>query len=129
MSTSTRNWANAANDQFKGGRFAVIACFILLLICFSTLTVSAQVLYGTIVGNVTDPSGAVVPNAKVDALNVQTGVTHSTTSDSAGMYRVPDLQEGTYRVSISVQGFSTVVLQNVGVTVNTVKRADAQLQV
>jgi len=129
MSTSTRSRANEANDHSSRSRFAIIAGFILLLMCFSTLTVSAQVLYGTLIGNVTDPSGAIVPNAKVDALNVQTGVTKTTTTDSSGTYRIPDLQEGTYKVSVSVQGFATLVLQNVGVTVNNVKRADAQLQV
>ena len=103
MSTSTRSRANAANEQSNGSRFAIIAGFILLLMCFSTLTASAQVLYGTLIGNVTDPSGAIVPNAKVDALNVQTGVTKSTTTDSSGTYRIPDLQEGTYKVSVSVR--------------------------
>src|SRR5215469_5065011 len=129
MSTLTLSRANAANDQSNAGRFAIIACFILLFMVFSTLTVSAQVLYGTLVGNVSDPSGAVVPNAKVDLVNVETGVTKSTTTDSSGTYRVPDLQEGTYKVTFSVSGFSTIVLQNVRVLVNEVKRADAQLKV
>lgn len=131
MSTSTRTRAHEAltHDQSNRSRGAIIACLVLLLLCFSTLTASAQVLYGTLVGNVTDPSGAVVPNAKVDALNVQTGITRSTATDSSGGYRIPDLQEGTYKVSISVQGFATVVLQNVGVTVNNIRRADAELKV
>lgn len=129
MSTSTQTRTHETNDQLTGNRCALIGCLVLFLISFLSVTASAQVLYGTLVGNVTDPSGAVVPNAKVDALNMQTGVTRTTTTDSAGSYRIPDLQEGTYKVSISSQGFSTVVLQNVGLTVNNVKRADAQLTV
>lgn len=103
-----------------------------LVLLFGLLMVSAavaQVLYGSLTGNVTDPSGAVVSNAKVDALNMATGVTRTTTTDNNGVYRIPDLQEGTYRVSISAQGFSTTALQNVAVTVNNIRRADAQLLV
>ncbi|HWC17000.1 MAG TPA: carboxypeptidase-like regulatory domain-containing protein, partial [Terriglobales bacterium] len=112
----------------KSGRSAIVVALALLL-CFISHTAVAQVLYGTLTGNVTDQSGAVVPNAKVDALNTLTGLARTTTTDANGVYRFSDLPEGTYKVSISSQGFSTVVLQNVGVTVNNVKRADAQLAV
>lgn len=114
--------------RIPAGASLVIAWTTLMLFFGVGITV-AQVLYGSLTGNVTDPSGAVVANAKVNALNVATGITHTTNTDSNGVYRVPDLQEGTYKVSISAQGFTTVVLENVGVLVNNVKRADAQLQV
>ncbi|PYX95143.1 MAG: hypothetical protein DMG63_19535, partial [Acidobacteria bacterium] len=90
-------------------------------------TAWGQVLYGTLTGNVTDPSGAVVPNAKVEAVNTQTGLARTTTTDANGVYRFSDLQQGNYKVSITSTGFATVALQNVGVTVNNIKRADAQL--
>ena len=107
---------------------AVVACFILLLVCLMvSSTAWGQVLYGTLTGNVTDPSGAVVPNAKVEAVNTQTGLARTTTTDANGVYRFSDLQQGNYKVSITSTGFATVALQNVGVTVNNIKRADAQL--
>jgi len=109
---------------------AVVVGFFLVLVCLAISSAAwGQVLYGTLTGNVTDPSGAVVPNVKVEALNTQTGVMRTATTDANGVYRFPDLQPGNYKVSISSAGFATVVLQNVGVTVNNVKRADAQLNV
>src|SRR5690348_16066356 len=114
-------------DQ-KPSRTAITACLALLL-CFISGTATAQVLYGTLTGNVTDPSGAVVPNAKVEALNTLTGVSRSTTSDTSGVYRFADLQPGNYKVTISSTGFATTVQNDIAVTVNTVKRADVQLGV
>lgn len=113
----------------KAIRLARIVAMLGLLLCLTMGTATAQLLYGTLTGNVTDPSGAVVPNAKVEALDLSTGVTRTATTDSNGVYRIPDLQEGTYKVTISASGFTTVVVQNVGVTVNNIKRADAQLKV
>lgn len=100
-----------------------------LAMCFVTGTAVAQILYGTLTGNVTDPSGAVVPNVKVEALATSTGVSHTTTTDSNGVYRFADLPEGSYKVTISAQGFNTVVLQNIAITVNNITRADSQLGV
>jgi carboxypeptidase family protein len=114
-------------DQ-KPSRTAITACLALLL-CFISGTATAQVLYGTLTGNVTDPSGAVVPSAKVEALNTLTGVSRSTTSDTSGVYRFADLQPGNYKVTISSTGFATTVQNDIAVTVNTVKRADVQLGV
>src|SRR5436190_12179365 len=115
-------------DEAKTGRTGVVACLTLLL-CFISGTATAQVLYGTLTGNVTDPSGAVVPNAKVEALNTLTGLTRSTTTDANGLFRLTDVQAGTYKVTISASGFATIVENNIAITVNTIKRADAQLSV
>jgi len=112
----------------KTGWTAMVACLALLL-CFVSGTAIAQVLYGGLTGNVTDPTGAVVANAKVEALNTLTGVTRTTTSDTNGVYRFNDLQAGNYKVTISATGFATTVQNDIGVTVNTIKRADAQLGV
>ena len=60
---------------------------------------SAQVLYGTLVGNVTDQTGAPIPNAKVEALNTSNGQLKSATTDDRGAYFFNDLQTGTYKVT------------------------------
>jgi len=112
----------------KSGRSASVVALALLL-CFISGTATAQVLYGGLTGNVTDPSGAVVPNAKIEALNTLTGVARSTTSDANGVYRFNDLQAGNYKVTISAAGFATTVQNDIAVTVNTIKRADTQLGV
>jgi carboxypeptidase family protein len=100
-----------------------------LLLCFISGTATAQVLYGGLTGNITDPSGAVVPNAKVEAVNTLTGVARTSDTDTNGVYRFQNIDAGTYKVTISATGFATTVANNIVVTVNTIKRQDAQLSV
>jgi Carboxypeptidase regulatory-like domain/TonB dependent receptor len=88
----------------------------------------AQVLYGSLTGNITEQTGAVVSGAKVEALNVNTGVTKETTSDEAGRYLFSDLQPGVYKVTIAAVNFKTLVQEDVRIDANTVRRIDAQLQ-
>ncbi len=90
---------------------------------------SAQVLYGTLTGTVTDASGAALPAAKVEAVNVDTGIARQTTTDDRGNYVFTDLQAGTYKVTISAPSFRTVVQQGARLDANSVRRIDAQMQV
>src|SRR5947209_6156385 len=69
----------------------------------------AQGATATILGTVTDMSGAAIPNANVQVRNANTGVTQTLTADSQGRFRVPDLGVGEYEVQASQMGFSTVV--------------------
>lgn len=73
-----------------------------LLLC--ALPLQAQVA-ASISGMVTDPSGAVVPNAKVTIANVATGATRETSTDTAGRYAAPALPAGEYQVRASKPGF------------------------
>ena len=66
----------------------------------------AQSVTGTITGTITDQSGAVISGAKVVALNVDTGVASTATSDAAGVYRVSFLPVGRYELSAEANGFS-----------------------
>ncbi|ADW71165.1 TonB-dependent receptor [Granulicella tundricola] len=68
---------------------------------------AAQTVTGTVTGMVTDPSGAVIPNAMVVAHNVDTGVDSNAKTDSAGLYRIAFLPIGHYTVAISGSGFGT----------------------
>jgi hypothetical protein len=88
-----------------------------------------QILYGSLTGNLTDATGAPIAGAKVEALNVGTGIMNSSVSDVRGIFLISDLQPGTYRVTISAKGFATVVQQNVLVEANTERRVDSQLNV
>src|SRR5579864_8698133 len=74
-----------------------------------------QVVKGSISGSVIDPQGAVVSGAAVKAKNVGTGTVSTTTTDSAGLYRLNLLPVGTYTVEITAQGFKTTTQSNVQV--------------
>ena len=65
-----------------------------LLLAWMPALASAQVLYGTLVGNVTDQTGSPIPNAKVEALNTLTGQLKSTATSERGSYFFNDLQTG-----------------------------------
>jgi len=88
----------------------------------------AQTLYGSIVGVITDPSGAVVPNAEVKAVNPQTGETRDVKSDSAGRYTIGNVLPGAYEIHVTATGFRPVVTTGVTATINTVTRDDVQMQ-
>ena len=89
--------------------FAALALSLLLFICAgSTLPLWAQSLNtGTVVGIVTDASGAVVGDANVTLTDTSTKIARTTTTNSAGRYTYVDVNPGSYRLSISKQGFST----------------------
>lgn len=115
--------------DFRGRFVSLVVCLMFLVGMLAVpRTTQAQVLYGSVTGNVTDPSGAVLPGARVVALNVATGVAREGMTDSTGLYRFPELLPGIYRVTVSAANFNAVVTENVSVTANTVRRVDAQLK-
>jgi hypothetical protein len=89
----------------------------------------AQVLYGSITGNVTDSSGAVVAGATVSITHKETGQSREGLSDSNGSYDFPTVQAGTYTVKVTRSGFKTATRENVAVTLNNITRADFQVEV
>jgi hypothetical protein len=107
--------------------FAVL-CLVFGLFA-APFAASAQVLYGSLTGNVTDVSGGAVPNAKVDATNTSTGNSKQATTDERGVFLIQDIQAGVYKLSISAPAFGTTVQTGIEVGQNTVRRVDVQLQV
>jgi hypothetical protein len=89
----------------------------------------AQVLYGTLTGNVTDPSGAAVPGAQVVALNVGTGVSRQATTDDRGVYLFTNIGSGLYKITVTAKSFKTTVEQNVIVNTSELRRVDFSLQI
>jgi hypothetical protein len=90
---------------------------------------SAQVLYGSITGTVTDQTGAVVPGAQVTVTNTETGLKRVTTTGPAGIYRALDLPRGTYTIDVSASGFRPIKRTNVDVAIGQVNAQDVQLEV
>lgn len=88
-----------------------------------------QIGNGTITGTVTDPANAVVPNAAVEAKNLETGVVSATVSTNAGVYTIPELPVGTYSITAKVQGFKTYTHTNLALAALQTLKEDIALQV
>ncbi len=107
----------------------LFALTFVVLILASQWGLQAQVLYGTLTGNITDPTGAAVPNAKVEALNVRTGVAQNSVTNEIGVYRFTTLDPGQYTLTITAPSFGVVTQTGIGIRVNEVTRSDAQLKI
>jgi hypothetical protein len=91
--------------------------------------VFAQTDRGTITGTITDPAGAVVPNAPIEAKNVATGAVYPSASSGTGNYTIAQLPVGTYDLTVAVSGFKKYVRQGIGVEVAGIDRIDVTLEV
>jgi hypothetical protein len=107
-------------------RIALVSIFVFVLA--AVLSLQAQTFRGTILGTVTDASGAVVPGAKVTVKNTGTGLERSTETGGDGSYAVPELPIGTYSVTVTQAGFQTFVATGVTVDVATERRVDAAMK-
>ena len=109
---------------------AVLAWAFILSVTSLTLpgATHAQVLYGSLTGNVTDSAGAAVPGATVTVVNTGTNLSKETTTNDEGIYQFSDLLPGVYKVTITGTGFTTSVTESVNVEVNNVRRVDMTLQ-
>jgi Carboxypeptidase regulatory-like domain len=90
---------------------------------------AAQGTTATILGTVTDTSGAVVPGATIKSTNVGTGLAQTTTSDEQGRFRIADLGVGQYEIQASKQGFSSVLRKNINLSVGNETVADFSMSV
>ena len=84
---------------------------------------------GALNGLITDPTGAIVPGAKVTALNEATGIARNTTASSAGLYSFVSLNPGVYKLTASAAGFESVARDKVIVSVDQVGTVNIALQV
>jgi hypothetical protein len=84
---------------------------------------------GSFAGSVTDSTGAEVPNAKITALNLSTGIPRSAETDESGTYRITNLKPGIYDVRIEHPGFKSVLFTRMQLSVDEVLTLDAHLVV
>src|SRR5215216_4769160 len=106
--------------------FLVLALVIILT---SFVPASAQTDRGSITGTVTDPNGAVVADAKVTATNLNSGEVRTTNTSGEGTYTFPELKADPWKLTVEAAGFNAATIEKVQVAVQTVRRADIQLQV
>jgi outer membrane receptor protein involved in Fe transport len=112
------------NSVLRPSRLAVY----FLCVFTTALLVWGQVETGQITGSVLDPTGAAVANAQVKTVNSATGAERNTTSNGSGIYAVPNLEPGTYDVTVTASGFSAMK-ERIVVAVGQRVGADFKLQV
>src|SRR5438477_6514720 len=100
-----------------------------LAISLWTPPASGQAVFGSIIGTVTDPSGAAVPNAKVTVTSVSKGTSYEATTNADGNYSVTHLIPDTYNVKAEAAGFKAFEAKNIPVSADAAARVDGQFQV
>ena len=103
-------------------------CVLFLLALVTAGLAFSQAVSGSLVGTITDSSGAAMPNTKVTITETNTGVGRSVTTSDSGNYSFPNLSPGTYTVTAEQSGFKRASRANVDVIVDTSTRIDLQLQ-
>ena len=106
------------------GTISITAVLIL-----ATVVMAAQSERGTIRGTVTDATGSVMPGVAVKAVNVDTGIETSTVTTDAGLYSIPQVKPGNYRVEAERTGFKKLIRENVRVDVSGTVGLDLQMEV
>ena len=101
----------------------VLACLLVPRIA------SAQFDAATVLGAVTDATGARVPGATVTLKNADTGIVSTTITDSEGNYQFLNVRIGTYSVRAELQGFSAAIAENITIVVNARQRVDLTMKV
>src|SRR5713226_8102637 len=118
-----KNRKSSGGDDMR--RFLLAATVILAL----AAATSAQTFRGAINGTVTDPSGAVVPNAQVKATETATSIDHNTVTTGDGQFAFQDIPLGMYKVSVTATGFAPYTVDKVEVSAGTIYTLAIKLSV
>src|SRR6266567_8347016 len=105
-----------------------IALYFAVLVVLTARVFAQAGATGTILGTVTDSSGAIVSNAKVTVTNTATNVDFRTVTGSSGDFNAPSLNPGPYKVTVEAPGFEKYLTSNIVLTVNQKVRIDAALK-
>lgn len=114
------------NRSFRS--LGVVACLLATSFLGNSPAAKAQTFRGTILGTITDSSGAAIPGATVTIKNVDTGLTRKVTTAEDGSYAAPELPIGNYSLTVEKEGFKEGVVTGVRVEVSSERRADVTLQ-
>lgn len=101
-----KSWDVAIQGLIRVSQLCALAMLLWWLLPAAPL--AGQSTYGTVVGTVTDPTGAAISAANVEALNQETEATRTVVTDSQGGYRFVNLDPATYTITVSVSGFATI---------------------
>ena len=103
--------------------------FLVIFVALATCRVYGQINRANLNGTVTDPSGASIPNAKVEAIAPDTGLKRDSTTGSSGVYSISSLPTGTYDLTVSANGFKTLQEKGIELAVGQTRTVNVQLEV
>jgi hypothetical protein len=126
---SSRSWLVPMLQRARAQYLLTTIAVVLLALSGSQSSLHAQVLYGSIVGNVNDSTGAALPGATVTIEQTETKLKRELVTDSTGAYHFTAVPSGTYTVTVTMSGFRAMARPGVTVTLNSVARFDAKLEV
>lgn len=106
-----------------------LICLILpaIVLLLSVLAIQAQTVTGSIKGNVTDTSNAIVPGVSIEIVNVETGLKRDVETNADGAFQATFLPLGKYKVTASKNGFGTIIRENIEVTLNQTSAVDFKI--
>jgi Carboxypeptidase regulatory-like domain/TonB-dependent Receptor Plug Domain len=107
--------------------FLGLACVLSILL--APVRTHAQVAGATLTGTITDPTGAVIPQAKVSIRNTATGVVTDLQANTDGLYSAPNLIPGPYEVTVSAEGFQTQIMPGITLTVGAQQVLNVKMRV
>src|SRR5580692_8878961 len=123
-----RLFSSCGRSVFSALKHVRLHHVFLLCLAFVALSFTVCAQDATIVGTLTDPSGASVPNVKITATNTETGLSHTTTTSDSGQYVFPELKIGHYDVKAEASGFKTAEQKGIVLQVGDRSRIDFQMQ-
>ena len=112
----------------KVSPFVIALSIVVCAVCLATPGLG-QTIFGTILGTVTDASGAVVPNVVIKVTNQGENISREVRSDAQGNYQAENLKEGLYTITVQAQGFREVTVKDVRLTARQIVRTDLKLVV
>src|SRR5437016_14106119 len=120
--------------SFSGDSQAIrrfLGCLFSALLAVGTFipALDAQGVGAAIQGTVRDSSGAIIPGAMITAINTETNLRRTGTSNESGLFSIPNLPPGKYRVQVSLSGFQTRVVENIELVVGQEFVLNTTLQV
>jgi Carboxypeptidase regulatory-like domain len=108
--------------------FVITFSIVVIAVCLATPGLG-QTIFGTILGTVTDASGAVMPNVVIKITDQGENISREVRSDAQGNYQAENMKEGIYTITVQAQGFREVTVKDIRLTARQIVRTDLKLVV
>src|SRR5690349_12110906 len=129
MYSFVREFRSLLNRKAADWRTSTQLAFAATLAVLFVFPAAAQTTFATITGTVTDPGGAIISNATIEATHLASNYRYEAQSNSAGNYTLAQLREGEYVLRATAPGFSTYEVKDIQLAARDLRRVDINLTV